>query len=122
MTTTTYRKPTRPPRRRRDPRRRLILPILGGLVLVIVAMIAAIILLTKPEEGAPEVPQTGESAGAWVKNSNGYYFNDAGEPILAATLKGIDVSEYQGEVDWQKAKDSGIDTGGRFQRAEGIDP
>ena len=109
MTTTTYRKPTRPPRRRRDPRRRLILPILGGLVLVIVAMIAAIILLTKPEEGAPEVPQTGESAGAWVKNSNGYYFNDAGEPILAATLKGLDVSEYQGEVDWQKAKDSGID-------------
>ena len=40
-----------------------------------------------------------------MKNENGYYFNNAGEVILPATLKGIDVSQYQGEIDWQKAKE-----------------
>ena len=104
---TTYRK--RRTRRRADPRRRLILPGLALAVVILVAVIASVFLLVLPDEGAPDVPETGVSAGAWMKNEQGYYFNDAGEPILAATLKGIDVSRYQGAVDWQKARDTGID-------------
>lgn len=58
---------------------------------------------------APLTPETGESAGTWAKNDAGYYFNDVGQPIMAATLKGIDVSKYQGTIDWNKAKAAGID-------------
>ena len=94
-------------KRKTNPWQRLILP--GIALLVIVAVCLVVFLITQTSEGEPAVPETGTSAGAWVKNDAGYYFNDAGEPILAATLKGIDVSKYQGEVDWQKAKDAGID-------------
>ena len=102
-------KPTYRKRRAPDPRRRLILPLAALLVVVIVAVIVSAIVLLRPDEGEPAVPQPGQSAGAWQKNDAGYYFNDAGEPILGAVLKGIDVSEHQGEIDWQKAKDAGID-------------
>lgn len=89
------------------PGQRLILP--GLALLVIVVFCLVLFLVTQSSEGEPAVPETGTSAGAWMKNDAGYYFNSAGEPILAATLKGIDVSKYQGEIDWQKAKDAGID-------------
>ena len=101
---TTYRKETRT-----RPQPRLLLPLLVAAAVVTVAVILAVIFLTQIDEGSPAVPDTGSPAAAWMKNENGYYFNNAGEPILAATLKGIDVSAYQGEVDWQKAKDAGID-------------
>ena len=91
------------------PQPRLLLPLLVAAAVVAVAVILAVIFLTQIDEGSPAVPDTGSPAAAWMKNENGYYFNNAGEPILAATLKGIDVSAYQGEVDWQKAKDAGID-------------
>ena len=94
-------------RKKTNPWGRLILPGVGLLVIVTVCLI--VFWITQGPEGEPAVPETGTSAGAWVKNDAGYYFNDAGEPILAATLKGIDVSKYQGEIDWQKAKDAGID-------------
>ncbi len=94
-------------RKKTNPWGRLILP--GVALLVIVAVCLIVFWITQGSEGEPAVPETGTSAGAWVKNDAGYYFNDAGEPILAATLKGIDVSKYQGEIDWQKAKDAGID-------------
>lgn len=58
---------------------------------------------------SPLTIDPGTSAGAWAKNDAGYYFNSDGEPILAATKKGIDVSKYQGEVDWEKAQAAGID-------------
>lgn len=85
--------------------------ILGGAVLVLVAVIAVVAALLLRDRGptAPETPEIGVSAGAWEKNSNGFYFNDVGEPIMAAVKKGIDVSKYQGEVDWAKAKAAGID-------------
>lgn len=89
------------------PGQRLILP--GLALLVIVVFCLVLFLVTQSSEGEPAVPETGNSAGAWMKNDAGFYFNSAGEPILAATLKGIDVSKYQGEIDWQKAKDAGID-------------
>lgn len=78
-----------------------------ALAALAVGMVAA--LAACGGQKAPETPETGESAGAWAKNDAGYYFNDAGEPIMAATLKGMDVSKYQGEIDWAKAKAAGID-------------
>ena len=78
-----------------------------GLAGLVVGLATALFACGGQKE--PATPETGTSAGAWAKNDAGYYFNDAGEPIMAATLKGIDVSKYQGEIDWSKAKKSGID-------------
>ena len=43
------------------------------------------------------------------KTKTAFTYNDAGEPILAATSKGIDVSKYQGQVDWEKAQANGVE-------------
>ena len=45
---------------------------------------------------------------AWSKE-NGVYVNNTGSPIPGAVKKGIDVSRYQGEIDWEKVKASDID-------------
>lgn len=45
---------------------------------------------------------------AWNKE-NGQYVNDNGDPIPGATLKGIDVSEHNGDIDWEKVKAAGIE-------------
>ena len=102
---------SRPPRRPGpgDQRRRAML-LCGICVLAVILTIIIVVLAgrdTGPKE--PAVPDVGSSAGAWTKNENGYYFNDAGEVILPAVKKGIDVSKYQGEVDWEKAQAAGID-------------
>lgn len=102
---------SRPPRRPGPgaQRRRAIL-LCGICVLAVILTIIIVVLAgrdTGPKE--PAVPDVGSSAGAWAKNENGYYFNDAGEVILPAVKKGIDVSKYQGEVDWEKAQAAGID-------------
>jgi 2',3'-cyclic-nucleotide 2'-phosphodiesterase (5'-nucleotidase family)/GH25 family lysozyme M1 (1,4-beta-N-acetylmuramidase) len=68
--------------------------------------ISAVLFLQK--EGAPAQLDFGTSAGSWASNETGFYFNDAGEPITAAVQKGIDVSKYQGEIDWQKAAQNGV--------------
>lgn len=88
--------------------RRLVL--VGGLCLLalVIGIVAALVSCNRGPTG-PAVLETGESAGAWAKNEQGFYFNDEGTVITAATKKGIDVSKYQGEIDWQKAKDAGID-------------
>ena len=51
----------------------------------------------------------GTPAAAWQKNDLGYYFNTSGRAMPAAVLKGMDVSKFQGEIDWEKAKAAGID-------------
>lgn len=87
-------------------------PRLALAICVLIAVVALVILglvSCNSEQKAPAVIDPGTSAGAWAKNEAGYYFNSAGEPILAATKKGIDVSRYQGEVDWEKAQAAGID-------------
>lgn len=48
------------------------------------------------------------AAPAWTK-VNGVFYNDKGEVIKGALAKGIDVSRYQGEIDWAKVKDSDIE-------------
>ena len=45
---------------------------------------------------------------AWEK-VNGKYVNDQGEIIPGAVKKGVDVSEHNGKIDWQKVKNDGID-------------
>ncbi len=43
------------------------------------------------------------------KKINGVCYNSQGEPVQGATLKGIDVSEHQGKIDWTKVKNSDVD-------------
>ena len=93
-------------RLRRQRQRRLVA---GGAVLLAVVLVIVLLVACNRSPKGPATIDPGTTAGAWQKNDAGYYFNDAGEPILAATKKGIDVSKYQGEVDWEKARAAGID-------------
>lgn len=45
---------------------------------------------------------------AWT-NVNGVFYNDKGEVIKGALAKGIDVSHYQGDIDWAKVKQTDIE-------------
>ncbi|MBS7007909.1 GH25 family lysozyme [Anaerostipes sp.] len=45
---------------------------------------------------------------AW-NNVNGVFLNSLGNPIPNATAKGIDVSKWDGKIDWKKVKEDGID-------------
>ena len=47
-------------------------------------------------------------SNAW-KKVNGRYVNSKGDIIPGAEKKGMDVSEWQGEIDWAKAKADGIE-------------
>lgn len=104
-------KAPRPPRRKtpQNQRRRALL--LAGVCVLAVILTIIIVVIAGRDKGPrePAVPDVGTAAGAWAKNENGYYFNDAGKVILPAVKKGIDVSKYQGEVDWEKAQAAGID-------------
>ena len=44
----------------------------------------------------------------WEK-INGQYVNNKGEPIPYAIKKGVDVSEHNGVIDWDKAKNDGVE-------------
>ena len=48
------------------------------------------------------------SPNAWQK-IDGVCYNGSGEAIPGAITRGIDVSEWQGDIDWVKVKNSGID-------------
>ena len=48
------------------------------------------------------------SANAW-KKINGVCYNGSGEVIPGAITRGIDVSEWQGNINWTQVKESGID-------------
>ncbi len=45
---------------------------------------------------------------AW-KKENGIIYNSLGEPIQNAVSKGIDVSEWQGQIDWDKVKNTDVE-------------
>ncbi len=108
-------RPQSPPAKRRAARtpptdqRRQLLTLAGLVCLALVICLVVGLVSCNAGPKAPAEPDYGESAGAWQKNDKGFYFNDAGEVIPGAVLKGIDVSKYQGEVDWEKAKTAGID-------------
>lgn len=91
------------------PKRSPLTPLLclGALALAICLAVALVSCESGP--AGPAEPDYGTAADAWQKNERGYYFNTAGQVIPGAVLKGIDVSKYQGEVDWEQAKAAGID-------------
>lgn len=45
----------------------------------------------------------------WTKNENGQFVNGNGDIIKGATMKGIDVSHYNGNIDWKTVAESDID-------------
>lgn len=62
-------------------------------------------------DGEPLVGQMGRaviSPNAW-KKVNGRYVDSNGEVIPGAQKKGIDVSQHQGKIDWEKVKADGIE-------------
>lgn len=91
-------------------RRRLLAGIVLLLCLALVAGLAALLFrLLRPKPQQLPTWDAGIPAESWGKNENGVFFSSNGEPIAAAVKKGIDVSHFQGEIDWEKAKASGID-------------
>lgn len=50
---------------------------------------------------------TYSSNTAYGKDSAGNWCNNQGDPIPGALLRGIDVSEHQGSIDWRSVKNSG---------------
>ncbi|MGC4019327.1 MAG: S-layer homology domain-containing protein [Muricomes sp.] len=56
----------------------------------------------------PTIETYAEVSNAW-RMVNGVYINSMGNAIPGAVRKGIDVSEHQGKIDWNKVKADGID-------------
>ena len=61
-----------------------------------------------------EVPQVGATSSASVdkrawRRINGVCYNGSGAEIPGVVTRGIDVSEWQGKINWQKVKNSDID-------------
>ena len=106
-------RPPQPPKKpkRRSAKRRRSMLVLGLclLCLVVVLVVSVVLVRCTAEPEGPAAPDFGTPAGAWQKNELGYYFNTSGQAMPAAVLKGMDVSKFQGEVDWEKAKAAGID-------------
>ena len=106
-------RPPQPPKKpkRRSAKRRRSMLVLGLclLCLVVVLVVSVVLVRCTAEPEGPAAPDFGTPADAWQKNELGYYFNTSGQAMPAAVLKGMDVSKFQGEVDWEKAKAAGID-------------
>ena len=61
------------------------------------------------ESAAPKARARAKAAFVPWSEVNGGFVNDQGEVIQGAIKKGIDVSEWQGKIDWEAVKASGID-------------
>ena len=106
---TAPRPPQKPKRRMTKRRRSRIVLGLCLLCFAVVLVVSLVLVRCTAEPGGPAQADFGTPAAAWQKNELGYYFNSSGDAMPAAVLKGIDVSKFQGEVDWEKAKAAGID-------------
>ena len=65
------------------------------------------------ENGVPiasqdEISYARSSVNAWSKE-DGVIYNSLGDPIPNAVSKGIDVSEWQGDIDWNKVKNTDVE-------------
>ncbi len=54
-------------------------------------------------------PKADAATKAWSKNSKGQFVNDKGEVIKGATMKGVDVSRWQGNINWKKVAKTDVD-------------
>ena len=59
--------------------------------------------------GSLFAPTITAQAKAWSKNSKGQFVNDKGKVIKGATMKGVDVSKWQGNINWKKVAKTDID-------------
>lgn len=66
--------------------------------------------IDQKEEIGPSVHSRGARAvaNAWTK-VNGVFLNSLGDPIPNATARGIDVSKWDGKINWDKVKADGVD-------------
>lgn len=55
----------------------------------------------------PEGISLYSSTPAWGRDESGNWCNSVGTPIPGALLRGVDVSEHQGDIDWDTVKSSG---------------
>ncbi len=54
-------------------------------------------------------PGINAQAKAWSKNSKGQFVNNKGKVIKGATMKGVDVSKWQGNINWKKVAATDVD-------------
>ncbi len=59
--------------------------------------------------GSIFMPKTQAATKAWSKNSKGQFVNDKGQVIKGATMKGVDVSKWQGNINWKKVAATDVD-------------
>lgn len=69
----------------------------------------AIILSLVFVVGSIFAPQISAATKAWSKNSSGKFVNNKGQVIQGATMKGIDVSKWNGNIDWKKVSKTDVD-------------
>ena len=62
----------------------------------------------EPIMSEEDMISTVDSSLAWTKE-NGIIYNSLGEPVQNAVAKGIDVSEWQGQIDWDKVKKTDVE-------------
>lgn len=59
--------------------------------------------------GSIFAPKTQAATKDWSKNSKGQFVNDKGKVIKGATMKGVDVSKWQGNISWKKVAKTDVD-------------
>lgn len=62
----------------------------------------------KPTE-APTTKVSSTKTAPWSKNKDGKFVNGNGVVIPGATMKGIDVSKWNGKIDWSKVAQTDVD-------------
>lgn len=65
-------------------------------------------LVIQPPTTQPPA-NTSTKVTAWGKNSKGQFVNGNKQVIPGATMKGIDVSKWNGKIDWNKVAKSDVD-------------
>ena len=69
----------------------------GAIILSLVFVLGSVI--------APKV----SAYTAWSKNKKGQFVNNKGKVISGATMKGIDVSKWNGNINWEKVSKTDVD-------------
>lgn len=64
---------------------------------------------TQPQTTKPTASTTTTTVKPWGKNSKGQFVNGNKKVISGATMKGIDVSKWNGQITWKKVAASDVD-------------
>lgn len=72
------------------------------IMITVVCLITAISLFGESVSAATDIVP-------WSKTEDGKFVNGSGEVIEGATMKGIDVSKWNGDIDWQKVAATDVD-------------